>query len=117
MTDRTQSILDAVRRASRARLIRFVRFMDPGMPAWKGDLEDWSDAMLQSAAFVAADRFWVKRRADRLARAVKRLPVRIPAGHTVIPSYTGAALDAWLRGKTPIVAVIEDRSPFPIAAE
>lgn len=115
--DRTQGILNAVQRASRGRLIRFVRFMDPGMPAWKGDVEDWSDTMLRDAAFVAADRFWAKRRADRVARSIARMPVRIPPDHTVFPSCVGPALDAWIRGKAPIVSVIEDRSPLLVAAE
>jgi hypothetical protein len=115
--DRSPGIMAAVEVAPRAKLVRFVRFMDPGQPSWKGDPAGWTDATLRAAAFCIASHFWTARRARRDARAFARLPHGIPAGHTAVPSYRGPALDAWLRGVTPIVAEVRDVPALQTAAE
>lgn len=107
--DHAPGIQAAVRRAPRERLIRFLRLADPGRPPWHGDPEGWPDMALRSAAFVAADRFWAVRRANRLARAAPRLPARIPPGHTAFPCRSGAELDAWLRGLDAAAFAIGER--------
>ena len=100
----------AVARANRAKLIRFLAVAAPRQTYWHAGERLTADALstgrLRNEAFCAALAFRDARRTARFWRDFHGSHRGAPAGCTTVPSYSGAALDAWLAGiETPVFAL------------